>query len=202
MGGRSLAFFGPTVQAIREASPDRCIIVDVHCGGLKGEKIAEMGAALSYHCYDPREFCCLSPENQDDSAYLQTVAWPFTTHDGILYDAKAVLDSRIDHSVSANELARIAKEHGVGFMIGEWGIFGDGLTRNRYPDETVSAYFLDMGNEMKEKGYGWCYGNYHYPYCFTCCAPAVKNAEYEQIGNHEFYIDIRMRNLFAQIMAN
>ena len=43
------AFFAPAVKAIREASPDRCIIADVHCGGLKGEKIAQMGVALSYH---------------------------------------------------------------------------------------------------------------------------------------------------------
>ena len=51
------AFFGPAVEAIREISPDRCIIADIHSGGLTGESIAEMGVALSYHAYDPREFC-------------------------------------------------------------------------------------------------------------------------------------------------
>ena len=132
-----VAFFAPAVKAIREASPDHCIIADVHCGGLKGEKIAQMGVALSYHAYDPRDFCAVLDHRFYDEAYLKTVVWPFTSEDEKTYDANAVLDSPIPNSVSANELAGIAKKYNVGFFIGEWGIFGEKLSEYRYPDETI-----------------------------------------------------------------
>lgn len=193
------AFFGPAIKAIREASPDRCVIADIHCGGLTGRSMAEMGVALSYHAYDPREFCCLTKENQDNPAYLNTVVWPFTDSNGKTYDAEAVLNSPMDHSVSANELANIAAEYNVGFMVGEWGIFGNGLTRSRYSDETIRAFITDMGDTLAEKGYGWCYGNFHYPYSLACYAPAVENAEYAQVGDYSLYVDQLMLELFQQI---
>ena len=193
------AFFGPAVNATREADPDRCIIADIHCGGLTGESMAEMGVALSYHVYDPREFCCLTEENQDDAAYLSTVTWPFTTSIGKTYDAKAVLDSPIDNSVSANELVAIAEEHDVGFMVGEWGIFGIGLTRNRYPDETIESFLTDMADTMVEKGYGWCYGNFHYPYSIACFAPAVETGDYVKIDGTPLYIEQKMMGWFQEI---
>lgn len=193
------AFFGPAVNAIREADPDRCIIADIHCGGLTGESMAKMGVALSYHAYDPREFCCLTLENQDDAEYLATVTWPFTASDGKTYDAQAVLDSQIPNSISANELAATAEEYGVGFMIGEWGIFGDGLTRNRYPDETIEAFLKDMAKTMTEKGYGWCYGNFHYPYSIACFAPAVESAEYVKVEGTPLYIEKKMMGWFREV---
>ena len=193
------AFFGPAVDAIREADPDRCIIADIHCGGLTGKSMAEMGVALSYHAYDPREFCCLTLENQDDAEYLATVTWPFTASDGNTYDAEAVLDSPIDHSVSANELAATAEKYGVGFMVGEWGIFGNGLTRNRYPDETIEAFLKDMANTLEEKGYGWCYGNFHYPYSIACFAPAVKTGDYVKVEGTPLYIEQKMMGWFQEI---
>ena len=193
------AFFGPAVNAIREADPDRCIIADIHCGGLTGKSMAEMGVALSYHAYDPREFCCLSLENQDDAAYLSAVKWPFTASDGKTYDAEAALDSQIPGSISANELAATAEEYGVGFMVGEWGIFGNGLTRNRYPDETIEAFLKDMANTLEEKVYGWCYGNFHYPYSIACFAPAVKTGDYVKVEGTPLYIEQRMMGWFKEI---
>ena len=193
------AFFGPAVNAIREADADRCIIADIHSGGLTGKSMAQLGVALSYHAYDPREFCCLTLENQDDAEYLGTVTWPFTASDGKTYDAEAVLDSRIPNSISANELAVTAEEYGVGFMIGEWGIFGNGLTRNRYPDETIQAFLVDMADTMAEKGYGWCYGNFHYPYSIACFAPAVENAEYASVEGTPLYIEQGMMGWFREI---
>lgn len=193
------AFFGPAVDAIREADPDRCIIADIHCGGLTGKSMAEMGVALSYHAYDPREFCCLTMENQDDAEYLATVTWPFTASDGKTYNAEAVLDSQIPGSISANELAATAEEYGVGFMIGEWGIFGNGLTRNRYPDETIQAFLTDMADTLAEKGYGWCYGNFHYPYSIACFAPAVETGDYVKVEGTPLYIEQKMMSWFQEI---
>ena len=193
------AFFGPAVHAIREADADRCIIADIHCGGLTGKSMAEMGVALSYHAYAPREFCCLTEENQNDVAYLSAITWPFTASSGKTYDAEAVLNSPIDHSVSANELAAIANEYGVGFMVGEWGIFGNGLTRNRYPDETIAAFLKDMAITLEEKSYGWCYGNFHYPYSIACFAPAVETGNYVKVEGTPLYIEQKMMQWFQEI---
>lgn len=193
------AFFGPAVNAIREADPDRCIIADIHWVGLTGKSMAEMGVALSYHAYDPREFCVLTPEKHHDADYLATVTWPFTASNGKTYDGAAVLDSRYRGSISANELAATAEEYGVGFMIGEWGIFGEGLTRNRYPDETIEAFLKDMANTLEEKGYGWCYGNFHYPYSIACFAPAVKTGDYVKVEGTPLYIEQKMMGWFQEI---
>lgn len=193
------AFFGPAVNAIREADADRCIIADIHCGGLTGRTMAEMGVALSYHAYDPREFCCLTEANQNDAAYLSTVTWPFTASDGKVYDAEAVLNSPIDNSVSANELAAIAEAYGVGFMVGEWGIFGIGLTSYRYPDETIQAFLKDMANALEDKGYAWCYGNFHYPYSIACFAPAVTTGNYTKLEGTPLYIEQSTMGWFQEI---
>jgi len=193
------AFFGPAVEAIREISPDRCIIADIHCGGLTGKSMAEMGVALSYHAYDPREFCVVDYALQDNTDYLHSVAWPYTTSSGKTYDAQAVLDSVIPGSVSANELAKTAEEYGVGFMIGEFGVFTTLMPYNRYADETISAYYRDMVSAMTEKGYGWCGGVWHGSYGVVSSYPAIKGAVYEQIGDLAFYIDRAMFDLFQDL---
>ncbi len=193
------AFFGPAVEAIREISPDRCIIADIHCGGLTGKSMAEMGVALSYHAYDPREFCVVDYALQDNTDYLHSVAWPYTASSGKTYDAQAVLDSVIPDSVSANELAKTAEEYGVGFMIGEFGIFTTLMPYNRYADETISAYYRDMVSAMTEKGYGWCGGVWHGSYGVVSSYPAIKGAVYEQIGDLAFYIDKAMFDLFQEL---
>lgn len=192
------AFFGPAIEAIRSISPERCIIADIHCGGLTGTSMAEMGVALSYHAYDPREFCALSNDLQDDAAYLSTVRWPYQASDQQTYDAQKALDSRIENSVSANELAVLARSHGVGFMIGEFGIFGNGLTRSRYCDETLHAYYSDMIAHMSEKGYGWCSGVWYGSLGIASAYPAVTSTAYEQVADHAFYIDQTMLKWFQE----
>ena len=182
-----------------EADPDRCIIADIHAGGLTGESMGKLGVAFSYHAYDPREFCVLTEENQNDAAYLSTVQWPFTASDGITYDAETVLNSRLHNGVSANELAATAEKYGVGFMVGEWGVFGNGLSSHRYPDETIEAYLMDMAETLEEKGYGWAYGNFHYPYSICCHIPAALDGDYVQVEDHMLYIEQKMMNWFQQI---
>ena len=193
-----VAFFGPAVEAIREVSPDRCIIADIHCSGLMGKTMAEMGVALSYHAYDPREFCVVEYASQDDPA-LHSVTWPYTDSNGKTYDAQAVLDSVIPGSVSANELAALAEDYGVGFMIGEFGIFTTGIPYNRYSDEALYAYYKDMVSAMTEKGYGWCGGVWDGTYGAVSYYPAVKTATYEQVGDYAFYIDKSMFDLFQDL---
>ncbi len=192
------AFFGPAVTAIREASPERCIIADIHSNTLTGRPMAEMGVALSFHAYDPRVFCALNPENQNDAAYLSGVTWPYTDADGKTYDAEAVLDFSTPDRPSANELAALAKEYGVGFMIGEWGVFCDGIPSNRYPDETLYAFYKDMTDTMAEKGYGWCNGVWYGSLGIEAAYPVITVTTYEQIGDHACYIDQTMLKWFQE----
>lgn len=192
------AFFGPAVNAIREVTPDRCIIADIHSGGLMGTTMAEMGVALSYHAYDPREFCVVDYNMQNDPEQLHNISWPFTSSSGETYNAAAVLNSPIENSVSANELSAIAKEYGVGFMVGEFGIFTTQMPYHRYSDETLYAYYKDMIDTLNEKGYGWCSGVWHGSYGIVSSYPAVKTAEYEQVGDHAFYLDKTMFNFFQE----
>ncbi|MBQ7867061.1 MAG: cellulase family glycosylhydrolase [Clostridia bacterium] len=193
------AFFGPVVEAIREVSPDRCIIADIHSSGLTGKTMAQMGVALSYHAYDPRSFCAVDYEMQDKPERLYSITWPYAASNKKTYDAQAVLDSAIPQSVSANELAALAKQYNVGFMVGEFGVFTTGMPYNRYSDETLSAYFRDMVSAMAEKGYGWCTGVWYGSYGVVCGCPAIKGAEYEQVGDYAFYIDKAMFDLFREI---
>lgn len=193
------AFFGPAVEAIREVTSDRCIVSDIHCGGLTGKAMAEMGVALSYHAYDPREFCVVDYALQDNTDYLHSITWPYTDSNGKTYNAHTVLDSVIPGSVSANELAALAEDYGVGFMIGEFGIFTTLMPYNRYSDETISAYYRDMVNTMAEKGYGWCGGVWDGTYGVVSYYPGIKTASYEQVDDHTFYIDKAMFDLFQEL---
>ena len=192
------AFFGPAVTAIREASPERCIIADIHSDTLTGRPMAEMGVALSFHAYDPRVFCALNPGNQNDAAYLSGVTWPYTDADGKTYDAEAVLAFSTPVRPSANELAALAKEYGVGFMIGEWGVFCDGFPSNRYPDETLYAFYKDMTDTMAEKGYGWCNGVWYGSLGIESAYPVITATTYEQVGDHACYIDQTMLKWFQE----
>ncbi len=192
------AFFGPAVTAIREASPERCIIADIHSDTLTGRPMAEMGVALSFHAYDPRVFCALNPGNQNDAAYLSGVTWPYTDADGRTYDAEAVLAFSTPVRPSANELAALAKEYGVGFMIGEWGVFCDGFPSNRYPDETLYAFYKDMTDTMAENGYGWCNGVWYGSLGIESAYPVITATTYEQVGDHACYIDQTMLKWFQE----
>jgi hypothetical protein len=84
-------------------------------------------------------------------------------------------------------------------MVGEWGIFGNGLTCNRYPDDTIEAFLKDMANTLEEKSYGWCYGHFHYPYSIACFAPAVETGDYVKIDGTPLYIEQKMMGWFKEI---
>ena len=50
-----------------------------------------------------------------------------------------------------------------------------------------------------EKGYGWCYGNFHYPYSIACFAPAVETGNYVKIAGTPLYIEQKMMGWFKEI---
>ena len=90
-------------------------------------------------------------------------------------------------------------------MVGEFGIFvGDGsygLPRNRYSDQTISAFFQDMTTAMEKQGYSWCLGTWDGTYGAVSYYPSVETASYEQVEDHPYYIDRFMFDLVQDLTA-
>lgn len=199
------AFFTPVVEAIRKVTPDRCVIADIHSSGLTGVSMAKLGVALSYHLYEPRMFCALNdlPEDHiDDEEYLHSITWPYQSSNGKVYDAKKAMDVKIDHSISANGLLKTAKKYNVGFMIGEFGIFGEHsgqISRYRYSDETFRGYLNDMTSTFAEKGIAWCYGVCQGNTGLVADYPAVETEEYQKADGTTVYIGTKVMGWFQKI---
>lgn len=154
----------PSIEAIRKECPDRVIVADIHSMNITGEEMAKKGVALSYHIYEPRDFCVpnmyLYAENPN---IFDNYSWPFTDDDGIVWDATTTLNQS-DMLVTPLSLKKIAEQNNVGFMIGEWGCFYNGeggtLFPFAYSNETREKFISDMIRTFEENDIGWSYGNY------------------------------------------
>lgn len=196
----------PAIEAIRAESPDRTIIADVCDARLTGSTMAELGVALSYHQYDPREFCAINEidyEEQNDPDYLHSVTWPFTSSDGESFDAEKLLSTPMAQNadaISLKDLISTAKENGVGAMVGEFGIFGEydeGFSRYRYTDETLQAFYSDMISVFEEEGLGWVVGPFNSTWGIVQPYPCVEGADYEKVGY--WYVDTAGQNFFKSL---
>ena len=192
-------WFGPAVDAIREESPERCIVADIHAGGITGESMAKKGVALAAHLYEPFEFgqpYDSSKETYDE--YLARNVWPYTDKNGKVWDARTAFEYQY-MDTSARGVAEVAAKYGVGFMIGEWGLGSSGETRVRYSNETLKNFLTDMTDTMARYGYGWCYGDAFFQYGANAVIPWIEGEEYQQIGDHPLYQDVYVANLFREI---
>lgn len=207
----------PSVDAIREVSPDRCIIADVIGWSMKkadAVALAEAGVALSsrvgtdeklkmfYH----REFFSegwLQGFKSAEESFVKNFQWPC---DGV--DAQSLLGSTQKDRVY--ETMGIAEEYGVGFMVSDFGVVADPFEvyrsplvvfypTYRYPDEAYRAMIEDITSAIEEKGYGWCFANWFGYFGITDCAPVYENATYEQVEDYPFYIDTAMYGWFQEI---
>lgn len=192
------AFFAPAIEAIRAQTPDRCIISDVHYGGLTGESMAKLGVALSYHLYEPRDFC--APPAEITQEEMQAATWPYTAADGRVIDAKQVMEELGSLSISANDLIATAKEYNVGVMIGEFGTFAQSLDANYwYPVSTTEHYLQDMVTEFKAQGVGWCYGVWNGPSGIVADVPLIDDATYEKLKDTTLYLNTDMKQMWQRI---
>jgi len=207
----------PSVDAIREVSPDRCIIADVFGWSMKktdAEAFAEAGVALSsrigtdeklkvfYH----REFFSegwLQGLNTAGESFIKNFQWPCN---GV--DTQSLLASTDKDRVY--ETMGVAEEYGVGFMVSDFGVVADPYEvyrsplavfypTYRYPDEGYKAMMEDITSAITEKGYGWCFANWYGYFGITDCAPVYDNATYEQVGDYPYYIDTAMYSWFQEI---
>ncbi|MER2056238.1 MAG: cellulase family glycosylhydrolase [Clostridia bacterium] len=192
---------GPAVDAIRAVSQDRTIIANIHTGGLTGESMAKRGVALSYHLYDPMDFVYinkLGPEKMTDANYMHSVTWPFTEN-GKKYDASVLLDTPLHYMPNAssiNSMRALAAQYDVGFMVTEFGPFGEyknGMATVRYTDETLFGYYQDIIETFEKEGIGWVRGQLAGTWGLVVPYPAVEGVQYEKVGL--YYVDTGFRDL-------
>ena len=206
----------PSVQSIREVSPDRCIIADIY--GWKMQKrdviaLAEAGVALSSRIQGPEEIFLHRNHYQYDGVrmnltlkgkkVIDNFVWPYTGK----IDASALL-SMNQWRLSPEEVMTMAQEFGVGYMLSDFGItldqFHVGMDnyvypRYRYADDAYYAMIRDITSTMEEKGYGWCFAHWYGSYGVAFCIPVIQTSTYEQVEDYPYYIDQGMFGLFREI---
>ncbi len=85
-----LQIFGDSVHAIQEESPQRVIVADVHSGNITGETMAEIGCALSFHLYQPRDLAVVSRSvEMNNPGYYESAAWPMHYFTGVMFGPEA-----------------------------------------------------------------------------------------------------------------
>jgi endoglucanase len=203
--------FKPVIDAIRSESPDRVIIVDIHSLALTGEALAKLGVALSYHMYDPRSFCFLysKPDTTYEPGYFSSVKWPYVDSKGEVWDAKAMLAAEMfnepnTNAISALDLKATAEKYNVGFMIGEWGLFGTPpgqLLTETYDRRTIYSFYKDVIDTLDEQEIAWSVGNGWFgEYGIVSSYPAVEGVNYEPLENSPLYLDRGMFDFYKEIL--
>lgn len=198
------AFSAPIIDAIRAASPDRCIIA--HVGQTAdGTTVARQGVALSCATTWPGEFYFDYFTKGNAEKTMEALTWPMEKN-GASIDASAVLAAHSsDYAYSPDEIAAVAEENGVGFMVSNWGprmSYGSQTVFDqRFSDETMACYLTDMADTMAQRGWGWSYTNWYGFAGIACQFPLVKDASYTKVEDRTLYIDESMTGIFRRINA-
>lgn len=196
------AFLSPAAEAVQKISPCRCIIAKVGQGEVSGAAIASKGVALTSNCTWGEDFY-FTDYYSDRKSTMQKAVWPYE-EDGEIVDGNAALSKNTKGKAknAPDAVAATAREHGVGYMVCEWGPRREwyGLIAEdvRYSDDTMQAYLTDMTQTMKERGYGWCYTDWMGCVGLTFCYPLVKDSAYTQVREH-LYVDEEMSGWFKEI---
>ena len=206
----------PSVDAIRQESPERCIIADICGWWLKkadAETFAQAGVALSsrigteekLQVFNHRKFYSpgqwLQTINASGENLIKNFQWPYNG-----MDAQSLLASTgIDR---VNETWAVAQEYGVGFTVSDFGVILDPYEyyrgayfypTYRYADEAYQAMILDITSSLEELNCGWSFSNWYGYFGITNCVPLVDDAVYEQVEDYPFYIDTAMYSWFKKI---
>lgn len=206
----------PSLEAIRAESPDRCIIADVFNSYQDAEEFAELGVALSYRLTEPETLFGFAPSgyftynqhtfakelNARGQGALSSFDWPYqeTT------DAEAILSMAHPGGKSFRAVMEIAQEHGVGFMLSQFGVeyspgYGDTIFffRSSYANEPYRAMIRDITSSAEKLGCGWCFAHWFSPYGVAFCKPVMEDTVYERLDAYPYYIDQEMLALFREI---
>ncbi len=197
------SFCTPAIEAIRSITPDRCLIAEVCRGDATGEDMAALGVALASHCEWAKAFdLCDSVKTKNCHTYFQNTLWPYEEN-GSLVNGESSMANRLRDNPAPDDIAAIARQYGVGYMISCWGpnVLYPLAPTDRYTDETMEAYLTDMTQVMEARGYGWCYKDWYGCTGIASGFPQVTTTTYTQSAERPLYIDEEMTAWFRQINA-
>lgn len=207
----STAVLSPSIKAIQEVSPERCLMAEVgDWTNKKPEDLAKMGVALSYRIGEPytvldhRDYYKYNKKEWKSEftarEFVEHLTWPYEKVDG-----EAVMNLGLYGAPSIQKTIEIAEQYDVGFMVGDFGVYleGSGEEREwpavRYPDEAYKAMIVDVLSTIESRGYGWCFARWYGYFGIANGWPAYENAVYQQVDDHPYYIDTAMLSWFWEI---
>jgi hypothetical protein len=124
------------------------------------------------------------------------------TSDTPAINAEKILNSRYNGIHSIIETKKLADQYGVGFMVGEVGMYGDHFLNYVVPDKTVFAYYRDMLTTLDKYNIPWATGWLIDRYGPLTTYPYYKDRTYQKLKGAEiYYLDKKMFNLFREIMG-
>lgn len=201
----------PSIKAIQEVSPERCMMVEVGNFTNKNiENLVKLGVALSYRIGEP--YAVLSHKdyyryNKKEwknefkaQEFVDGFSWPYEGFDG-----EKVVNTGLWGSSSIQKTIEMAEKHDLGFMVGEFGIHlgNPGTDRewptSRYPDEAYKAMITDVLSAVESCGYGWCFAKWYGYFGIAGGWPAYENVTYQQLEDYPYYIDTAMLDWFKEI---
>lgn len=193
-------FVKPAVEAIRAVSPERCMIVDISGRVAAGEEVLELGVALAMDMSAQNDFFVIPSRQYLNQDHYLNMQWP--------YNGTCTAESMMDEDVhwkTIREVAAMAQENNLGFMISGWGeipFVWHGTVKRptvRYADEAYQAFIQDVAQTLRSYDFGWCYEAWYGTNGITFSAPLIQNVTYEQISDYPMYYDTTMLNWFQQI---
>ena len=169
--------------AIREADPDRLIVVD----GLKWGRepvfgLAGLGLAQSTRGYDPMRISHYQANWVSGSDAWPLPTWPLVVKPNDFWNKERLRKERI---LPWKKL----EQAGVYVHVGEWGAY------NRTPHTVVLKWMEDCLSLWKEAGWGWALWNLRGS--FGILDSGRKDVPYEDFQGHR--LDRRMLELLLRI---
>ena len=191
-------------DAVREVSPDRCMMAVVGEGTITGRGAAEIGMALTSECFWGSDFMFRYQDQSGLKRIMENAVWPYEEK-GVYTDGNTAMSLAKDtwaQTTAPDSIAAVAGEYGVGYMVYDWGprVLGWNsiVERSRYTDETMQAYLTDMTQTMAVRGYGWCYTDWMGSVGVAYSYPLVEDSTYTQVADY-IWIDEEMTGWFREI---
>jgi aryl-phospho-beta-D-glucosidase BglC (GH1 family) len=122
--------------------------------------------------------------------------------EGTSIDAEMIINTAFGFPAII-DTKNIADQYGVGFMVGEVGMYGDYFLDFYVPDETVMAYHQDILTTLDNYDIPWVTGWLIDRYGPVTTYPYYEDREYRKIDGAEiYYIDVKMFDMFKEIFEN
>lgn len=114
---------------------------------------------------------------------------------GEVIDAKKVVERDILPTKA------LADRYGVGFMVGEMGMYGVLFAKNIIPRKEVKKLYEDMASTLDGYGIPWVVGALQGWYSLVMPVPFYEQYQYKKIEGSANWVDIEMAEFFGKLFA-